>query len=262
MLIAWLAVGALATSTSDTDTTCSPARLRSSLPEDGDVGVRPDAVITLVFDTSPHCGGAFFSGTLTTADTEVELPFATETDPAGRVVTLVPDDPLEVGERYLLSGVVPTRDVVMDFEVGEQGLPMTDPPSEVTLGAQQRCEDFAFTHLVETVRFDRTRRGLLQTRLTTDGITGPWTTRAAIGPETTLRFEEDLIGTGHEHCLGARLLDEVGEVVWVEEEVVACASTTACPATSASGGCSTTGRSGAALAPLVLLALRRRRARC
>ncbi|MCB9697172.1 MAG: Ig-like domain-containing protein [Alphaproteobacteria bacterium] len=240
---------------------CDVPVLSTTLPADGDVGVLPDAVITLVFHASGGaCAPATFGGTLTRASDGVEVPFGTMSDAAGLVVTIVPEEPLEVGQTYEVAAEV--FEFVVRFEVGEEGLPMTAEPSDLSIEATASCDPLELTMLREVVTFDALGRGLLQTRLARDGAFGDWTTRAALGDDTTYILTDTLLGSGGEHCFGVRLLDETGEVVWTVDDA-GCASTDACPPPEEeSRGCSTAGGAGGSVLPLLLLAFRRRRTRC
>ncbi|MCA9491060.1 MAG: hypothetical protein KC621_14120 [Myxococcales bacterium] len=247
-----------------TGTTCGTPQLGSTMPADGDTDVLPDAVITIVhevMDGTRACGGGFFEGELY-GETLGPVPFVLSADAAQLVFTLTPDEPLVVGETYRVEGTASGNPVNLRFSVGEGGLEMTEPPSEVLLDANVRCGAFSFTTLDHTVRFDRPRRGLLQTQVLTDGNSSGWETRAAIDGRTEYVGSTDVLGGGHEYCLDVRLVDEVGEIVW--EEDGGCVSTDPCPPEKRSGGgCSTLGgKVGAPWLGVLLVSLTRRRKTC
>ncbi|MCA9491061.1 MAG: hypothetical protein KC621_14125, partial [Myxococcales bacterium] len=89
MLIGLLASPSLAQDAEDP--ACFPPMLVGTMPADGDVDVRPDAVITVVLRADgPSCGGAFLFGELWDVDGE-PVPVTLEVDPTGLVFTLVPE---------------------------------------------------------------------------------------------------------------------------------------------------------------------------
>ncbi|MCB9687677.1 MAG: hypothetical protein H6735_21730 [Alphaproteobacteria bacterium] len=247
-----------------TGSTCGIAELGSTMPADGDTDVLPDAVITIVHELaegSRPCGGGFFEGELS-GEQVGPVAFTLTADPAQMVFTLVPEEPLVVGETYQLQGNASGGPVSIRFTVGEGGLEMTEPPSDVQLDANVQCGAFSFTTLDHAIQFDRPRRGLLQTQVLTDGISAGWQTRAAIDGRTEYTGTTDVLGGGHEYCLGVRLVDELGEVVW--EVDGGCVSTDPCPPEQRTGGgCSTVGGGlGAPWLGVLVLSLSRRRKTC
>lgn len=244
--------------------TCAAPTLVSTLPAEGDVGVLPGAVITLVHQTGPSttpCFAASFEGELLEEGT-VPVGFTQATDAGSLVVTVIPDEPLRVGATYLLQGITTGGDLSLSFTVGEEGLPMTEPPVEVRLDAQRRCGSFPFTMLDLVVRFDEPRSGLLQTEVLTDGISAGWTTIAAIDGRSEYTASSSVLSGGHEHCVETRLLDEVGGVVW--EADGDCVTTRPCPAAPRpAASCATVGGWSAAgwMSALAGLSLRRSRRR-
>lgn len=256
----WMMTAQAEADMASTTPTCGIPEVGSTMPADGDTDVLPDAVITIVHELvqgSRPCGGAFFEGALS-GETVGPVAFEVASDAAQLVFTLTPSEPLVVGETYHLEGNASGSSVQLRFTVGEGGLEMTDPPSEVLLDANRRCGAVSFTTLEHTVRFDRPRRGLLQTQVLTDGISAGWQTRAAIDGRVEYTASTDVLGGGHEYCLGVRLVDEVGEVAW--EEDGGCVSTEPCPPEADRSGCSTTGPvAGSWLGALLSTAMLRRR---
>lgn len=244
--------------------TCMPSELAGTMPADGDAGVSPEAVITLVF-TDGRCGGAFFEGELRSGTGEW-LAFSIEQEDA-TLLRIVPEAPLVVGETVRLVGFTPSGDLDLSFTVGEEGLVMTGEPAAIELEAEVRCDGLAFTALTGTVRFDAPAGGLLQTAIVTEGVSEGYVTAGVVAGRGEVAFSADVLGTGHEHCASARLLDETGAVVW--EVDGGCATAGVCPApertASEAAGCSTAGGVGGAGALALGLALvglgRRRRDR-
>lgn len=243
MLIGWWTTSARAVPDTDTGT-CGVVELDSTLPADGDTNVLPEAVIAIVHRADGSaCGGAFFSGDLQRSG--VSVPFTLETDPSGLVLTLIPDEPLLLGETYVVDGDAAGGRVHVAFTVGDEGLATGEPPSSHTLAFEQFCGAFAYTTVTQEVTFAAPLRGLLQTRVVADGIAGAWRTLAALDARTTYGTSEDVIGSGLHLCVQSRLLDETGAEVWQADGD--CASPERCPTTTEDErtSCSTAGGGGA-----------------
>jgi MYXO-CTERM domain-containing protein len=168
-----------------------------------------------------------------------------------------------VGEVVHLAGFTTAGPLELTFTVGEDGLPMSDEPLAVEVEAVRRFDGLEYTTLSGTVAFETPRSGLLQTTVVTEGVSAGWVMAGLVDGRRELTFSHDVLGTGREHCVDARLLDETGAVVWEVEG--GCASTESCPAEERSrsedSGCSTTGTApgGVGLAFALLVGRRRRR---
>ncbi|MCA9493199.1 MAG: hypothetical protein KC621_24880 [Myxococcales bacterium] len=228
-MVLWSSL-ALATTTGGGTTFGCPI---GTFPDDGDGPVSPDAVFVGV-GLDPRCPGPSDAGLASVVEVTgvVDLPDL-------RAVRFTPDEPLPRGSEVLAWATDGWSESEVIFEVGRKPdrLPLSPGVAATEIELRRHCSRGRPPRVKATITLEEPAAGVLQAQVLTDGISQGWFSVAAGSAMAPGELAVDVRSGVHDHCVEARLLDELGEVAWIAEP--ACVQGARCPVPE-DRGCSTT----------------------